>query len=245
MTFPADASVWAVSKGLPDKSMELKTTSARAGTLPGGRQLHRMHYAGLMLALLMIATPVVCRAQTLGDVARDSRAQTQQSGTAPAKVITNEDLAETPEAQPAVDAVEAPHQDATTPAKTGTKKKTPAATDHAQNPASPEKAEETPAPTAHDVIEKDFKRRAAALRDQIASVQNMIAKLMGQYINRWTIPDRVPQPDVAFREQQAMSFNQHLTDLIDEQKKLLADLTTQMKSLMEDARHAGVKLKAN
>jgi hypothetical protein len=42
-----------------------------------------------------------------------------------------------------------------------------------------------------------------------------------------------------------MSFNQHLTDLIDEQKKLLADLTTQMKSLMEDARHAGVKLKAN
>jgi hypothetical protein len=228
--------------------MEWMTTTAGIGMAAGanarGRHLHGLGHAGLMLTLLVFVFSGISHGQSLGDAAREARAKSQQSGTAPAKVITNDDLVEKEAAQPEEEAAKEPQQNSSTSTQPDVKSKSPATTDQAQNAVGQKQAPETPAQPDPDAIAKDIKTRAATLRSQIAAVQSQISKLQRGYINRWALPDSIPETEYALREQRAIAFNQQVTELIATQKKLLADLKAQMESLKEEARHAGVKLPA-
>ncbi len=194
-----------------------------------------------MLAVLALVLCGISHGQSLGDAAREARAKSQQSGTPPAKVITNDDI-EKESAQPEADAANGAQPDSDTPP--AGKTNAPATGDPAQNGDAQKHATETPAKPDPDAIANDIKSRAATLHTQIAATQSQIAKLQKGYINRWVRPDNIPSTEYALREQRAIAFNQQVTELIAEQKKLLADLKTQMEALKEEARHAGVKLPA-
>jgi hypothetical protein len=200
-----------------------------------------MRHAGLILALFVLVFSGISLGQSLGDAAREARAKSQQNGTAPAKVITNDDL-EKESAQPEADTANGAQPDSG--AQPAGKASTPGTGDQAQNGAGQKQGTETAAQPDPDAVAKDIKTRAATLRTQIAATQSQIAKLQKGYINRWVRPDSIPSSEYALREQRAIAFNQQVTELIAEQKKLLADLKTQMEALKEEARHAGVKLPA-
>ena len=228
--------------------MDWMTKSARTGVAPSAnesanqRHLHGVRHAGLILALFVLVFSGISLGQSLGDAAREARAKSQQNGTAPAKVITNDDLVEKESAQPEEETANGAQPDSGT--QPAGKTNAPGTGDQAQNGAGQKQGTEAPAQPDPDAVAKDIKTRAATLRTQIAATQSQIAKLQKGYINRWVRPDSIPSSEYALRDQRAIAFNQQVTELIAEQKKLLADLKTQMETLKEEARHAGVKLPA-
>jgi hypothetical protein len=199
--------------------------------------------------------PAFSYAQSLGDVARQSRAEEHNSGAPHPKVITNEDIADSAPAregggvkdppprnsvtkneaagtQSSVSAGEPESKDILRPPKTGSSKR-PEIT-------AEEEAQERETQQHTDEINKYYLDRIAALRDQINSAQLDLASLQGDFENRWNMWERYPPADVHFRELQALGFNQHVSELIEAQRGLIAGMESELQDVQEAARHAGV-----
>lgn len=205
----------------------------------------------LVLALLFLALPTLSNAQALGDVAREVRAEKQESGSPEPRVITNADLVKSGESETAKEARtqrSAVDESAKPQSSVGEADKT-AAGDAAKpvsgvrlknDAAESQDAPELKAQQRTEEINQKYLDRIAALRGKINSAQQDLDKLQDSYQDRWIIPDRYPEPERSFRETQAMTFNQHLTELIEAQAKAVERLKSQMNDLKEEARHAGV-----
>jgi len=211
---------------------ERYNTSATEGRVRVRRYL-------LILTLLSLSFPGFSYAQSLGDIAREVRAEKQKSESPQPKVITNEDLKQSAPAQEIGSPVKAPVQDVATEGSQAAKASA-VAVERSPEVSAKERAEELETQKRTAEINKNYLGRIAALRDQINTAQLELAKLQGEYINRWTIPERYPEPDVPFREQQALAFNQQISELIEAQSKRIDGLKSQLRDLQEEARHAGV-----
>jgi hypothetical protein len=190
-------------------------------------------------ALLVLAFPLFAHAQSLADVARQVRAQQQQSGAAHLKVYTNDDLvshssyaaenSNTGEDQGAP--AEPSAEDASKAA--GNKK-----TASGKSTASPERNTEAEMQTHTDEINQQYLGRIADLRAQIVTAQKTIEKLQQDQVessfqfqrSSGTAPS-IPE----YQQQQTV-----LTEQMDAQRKSIADLISQLEDAQEAARHAGV-----
>jgi len=182
------------------------------------------------LVLLVVALPTFSLGQSLGEVAREARAERQESGVPAARVITNDDLAKSP---PSVsEASKTAAADSANPkAKPAESLKKDSARDREQREAELQRRT--------DAINQRYVEGIAALRDQLNAAQAELEKLQGSYEHIWEL-DRYDQSQIAFRYQQMLAFNQHLTEVIETQTKLVASLKSQLENLQEEARHAGV-----
>jgi predicted RNase H-like nuclease (RuvC/YqgF family) len=169
------------------------------------------------------------QAQSLGDVAREIRAERQKSGAPVARVITNDDLSKS---SPSVsEASKTAVADSANPEAKPASLKTDSASDREQREAELQRRT--------DAINQRYMEGIAALRDQLNAAQAELEKLQGSYEHIWEL-DRYDQSQIAFRYQQMLAFNQHLTEVIETQTKLVAGLKSQLENLQEEARHAGV-----
>jgi len=210
------------------------------------------------LTLLILGFPLACFAQSLGDVAREVRAEKLQSGAPHTRVITNEDIA-TPSAAKvtAEEDVSASTPATDTPAKEGAAKessdsaKLPAAEGAkaesvSDKPAEPKKKDaekkqeerELETQKRSDEINKRYTDRIAALHEQINTAQSQLAKLSIQQIDSTNEFKRTVgmSPTLSEYEAQQRSFNEQ----IEVQKNLIISLNSQLEDAREAARHAGV-----
>jgi len=199
-----------------------------------------------VLALLILAISVPALAQSLGDVARESRAERQwQPGPHP-KVITNEDIASPEPARLQNSSASDAGETAQTPE--GANKKPNAEGDAAEPKAAkssekPHKdsgseleAQELETQKRTNEINKRYLDRIATLRTQINAAQIEVAKLQRDQIestNEYRRTNAASPPD--YKEQQA-TFNTQ----IEVQRNLITTLSSQLEDAQESARHAGV-----
>jgi hypothetical protein len=205
-----------------------------------------------ILAFLILSLPLFSHAQSLGDVARAVRAERQSSGTAHAKVITNDDISESnpghevePKDAAATDVAAkegdatskpaADKQDASATAdpadkKDGERKKT------AQAGAEDEKGLEVQERT--NEINKQYIDRIAHVRERINAAQQDLAKLQRDQIESTNDFRRSvgTAPTISEYQAQQRAFNEQIED----HRKLLTDLNSQLEDAREAARHAGV-----
>ncbi len=180
-----------------------------------------------VLALLVLAFPIFCNAQSLGDVARQTRAERQKTGTSQARVITNDDLARsTPTPEPAPQSNREENAAKSAPAESS-------------KPAKDWKAEEDERQRHTDEINQRYIERIATLRGQLNTAQAELGKLQASYQHISDL-DGYDDGNFYFRYQQMLNFNRHLTEVIEAQQKLIASLKSQLENLQEEARHAGV-----
>jgi len=182
------------------------------------------------LAVMILAVSVCSQAQSLGDVARQLRAERQQSGTPPTKVFTNDDIASSAPA-PAPGAY-----------KPGTEIKD--GNDGLQGP--PTAAQ--PAKSAKPIMSETDKRideinhryldRIAELQKKINMAQQEVARLQQeQAANTFEYRRTLgvfPNPGAYVEQQQ--SFNEQIKTQTD----LITSLSSQLDDAKEAARHAGV-----
>jgi hypothetical protein len=216
-----------------------------------------------ILAILLLLAPVICHAQSLADVARETRAEKQKSGAPHAKVITNEDIdsAAPPLARDTANdsaAKESTPKEGAEAANSPASDKTAASTDADANAGaddaerttskSKERAKadaakerekqelETQKRTAE--INKRYLDRIATLRDQINTAQLLLTKLQSQQIDNTNEFKRTVamSPTLGEYEAQQRSF----IEQIEAQRSLIASLNTQLEDAREAARHAGV-----
>jgi chemotaxis protein histidine kinase CheA len=186
-----------------------------------------------VLALLVLVFPIFCNAQSLGEVARQTRAEEQRTGASQARVITNEDLASsTPTAKPTP-----PSEREENAAKSAPAESKPAKENDAQ--AKDWKAKEDERQRRTDEINQRYLERIATLRGQLNTAQGELGKLQGSYQHLWEL-DGYDDANFYFHYQQMLNFNRHLTEVIETQQKLIASLKSQLENLQEEARHAGV-----
>jgi hypothetical protein len=199
-----------------------------------------------VLALLILAISVPAFAQSLGEVARESRAESQWRPGSHPKVITNEDIA-SPETARLQDS-SASDASETAQAAEGASKK-PNAEGEAADPKaakSSDKPHKDPV-SEHDAqeletqkrtyeINKRYLDRIAALRTQINTAQIEMAKLQRDLIestNEYRRTNAASPPD--YKDQLA-TFNTQ----IEVQRSLITTLNSQLEDAQESARHAGV-----
>jgi phage host-nuclease inhibitor protein Gam len=217
----------------------------------------------LILAIMLLLAPVICHAQSLGDVARETRAEKQKNGAPHAKVITNEDIdsAAPPQARDTSNdsaaketTAKAGEEVANSPASDK-----PAASTDANSPASADAAErttskskeraKTDAAKEHEKqeletqqrtaeINKRYLDRIATLHDQINTAQLLLTKLQAQQIDNTNEFKRTVamSPTLGEYEAQQRSF----IEQIEAQRSLITSLNTQLEDAREAARHAGV-----
>jgi cell division protein FtsB len=155
--------------------------------------------------------------QSLGEVPKQAREE-RQSSTTP-KVITNEDLAN--KSVPAEN-VKAPPEQSPSPKQT------------VGNTDKQEERKDAEAQKSGEEVDRRYRERIAQLLYEIKISEYQIVWLKSQY-NRWDIP---LGDEVDLIAQQ--NFNQHITDAIAQEKRLIADLKSQLEAVQEEARHAGV-----
>lgn len=196
----------------------------------------------LQVLVLLVLAFSACNAQSLGDVARQTRAEKQRAGTAQTRVITNDDLASSapaPEPATAKDAQSERKESAAKSAAAENSKSAKGA--DAQQPA-PDKdweARELERQRRTDEARQRYLERIATLRGQLNTAQTELGKLQSSYEHLWNL-DRYDQATIAYQYQQMLNFNQHVTELIEAQEKLIESLKSQLENLQEEARHAGV-----
>jgi len=186
------------------------------------------------LALVVLAFPILCNAQSLGEVARQTRMDEQRRGTAQARVITNDDLAgSSPTAKPTPPSEREENAAKSPQAQSGD----PTKKDDAQ--ASDWKAKEDERQRRTDEINQRYIERIATLRGQLNTAQVELGKLQASYQHLWEL-DGYDEANFNFHYQKMLDFNRHLDEVIEAQQKLIASLKSQLENLQEEARHAGV-----
>ena len=205
-----------------------------------------------VLAFLILSLPLFSHAQSLGDVARAVRAEKQNSGLPHAKVITNDDISEpapsreaepkdaaVPDvaakegdaaAKPATDKQDAPAAAEPADKKNGERKKT------AQAGAEDKKELEVQERT--NEINKQYTDRIAKLRERINAARQELAKLQRDQIESTNDFRRSvgTAPSVPEYQAQQREFDEQ----IENHRKLITDLNSQLEDAREAARHAGV-----
>jgi uncharacterized protein YukE len=177
-----------------------------------------------------VALPIFSHAQSLGDVAREARAERQKSGAQPARVITNDDLTKSPPSG---------NEASKTPAANSAKHEAKPAESFKKDPASDREEQQAELQRRTDAINQRYTERIATLRGQLNAARAELGKLQGSYEHIWEL-DRYDQSQIAFRYQEMLAFNQHLTEVIETYTKLVSSLKSQLEDLQEEARHAGV-----
>jgi len=183
------------------------------------------------LALLIFAFSISAHAQSLGDIARQYRAERQQSGIRHSPVITNDDIESS---KPANKPVASEEATASTEAE--------AAAQPAKNtkPSTTVKPEDQKSETdiRTEEINNRYLDRIAAIRKQLATAQQELARLQQEQTETILAYRRslytFPNPEVY--ENQQRSFNEQ----IETQSDLVTSLTSQLEDAQEAARHAGV-----
>jgi|GEM_PF-1517412 chromosome segregation ATPase len=200
-----------------------------------------------ILGLLILATSISASAQSLGDVARQARAEREQSGVPHSKVFTNDDIAS--------------HQPASTPqsdtnSKTGDANSSAEAAGNAQKKANDAPGTEEAKKLAHKAqpkdraaqesetdertkeINKEYRDRIAAVRAQLATAQQQLAKLQLDQVESTNSFQRSvgTSPNIATYEQQQREFKEQ----IEAQRNAITGLNSQLEDVQEAARHAGV-----
>jgi hypothetical protein len=200
-----------------------------------------MPRCSIILTFFALLSSGFSYAQSLGEVAREIRAEKQTSRVQQSKVVTNEDLeklAPTQEGDVTNEGgAKAPGGNGK-PAVTATTQ--PAMTDRGDHPKQSamedRNAQERERQRRTEEINQSYMYRIAMLRDQIHAVELELAKLQESYETRWDFP----LSDIPFRESKALLFNRHVDDVMEEERKLIANLKSQLAATQEEARHAGV-----
>lgn len=187
--------------------------------------------------LLILAFSIPCYGQSLGDVARQIRAERQEQGSHP-RVITNDDL-ESTESAPAISPN--PYQNETgnesqenvpaTNSAVGVDKSTKGGNDSANQ-------REREIQKRSDEINKVYLDRIAALRMQINTARTELTKLQLDQVESTNDFKRSAgaSPNIATYEEQQRQFNEQ----IQAQYNLIDSLKGQLEDAQEAARHAGV-----
>jgi len=188
------------------------------------------------LVLLVVALPICSHAQSLGEVAREVRAERQTSGDQPTRVITNDDLAKSP---PSVDeASKTAAVDSTKPeAKPAESLKKDSARDREEREAELERHA--------DAINQRYMERIATLRGQLNDAQAELVRLKKAEIDianeyrKEVAPDTtgyVPPDATAYYNTQMRACISAIANL----NGLITSLNAQLADVQEAARHAGV-----
>ncbi len=190
-------------------------------------------------ALLVLATGVFAQPlsldqpQSLGEVARQHRAERQQSGSSARKVYTNEDLGAAAEAAPAKDAEGAEEPSPAEPAASTTK----AAEGSANGKDETAKKEAELQKRTLDINQR-YTDKILGIRAQIATAKQEAERLQHDQIestNQFRSTNGV-SPSVYEYQEQQRQFQQQ----IETQRNLIATLGAQLEDAQEAARHAGV-----
>ena len=202
-----------------------------------------------ILALLIFALSVSCYAQSLGDLARQTREQEQQKGMPRLRVITNEDLEvrskdqsrapETNEAEASDEKGTADTEkkdatsDAAAPEKKSAKKVSPE--DAAKER---EAARELEAQKRTKEINDKYLGRVNELRSQMAAAQADLARLQRDQLENAIDYRRSSgiSPNYAEFGQAQKVFDEQIAA----KRELIQTLTSQLEDAREAARHAGV-----
>jgi chromosome segregation ATPase len=200
-------------------------------------------------ALLILALPLACYAQSLGDVARELRSERQQSGTPPAKVITNDDIVSRKPASERKAAKNKTDKEDETEANSaaGAKQETESAgeAEHAksgsktaQDPAKEREARELELDKRSEELNKVYRDRIAGIRAQISAAQQELARLERDQVESSNDFQRSAgtAPNIGTYEAQQRFFN----DQIATQRSAITTLNSQLDDAEEAARHAGV-----
>lgn len=207
-----------------------------------------------ILALLILAFSIASYAQSLGDVARQARAERQKKGTLHAKVITNEDIAREADATPPEDVskdedVAGKTPDAQSATTAGAvKKETSSGIDEPKTGKESTQARKNQAKTREEreleteqrtqELNRVYVDRIVDLRKKIDTTQQELAKLQkAQSDNNFEFRRTAglsPYPSEYAAQQQA--FNEQ----IEAKRNLITSLNSQLADAQEAARHAGV-----
>jgi hypothetical protein len=199
-------------------------------------------------ASLILAFSVSSYAQSLGDVARQTRAERQNSTSPHARIITNDDIADSERYNPALPKEaaskvgEKKEDEATALAEnveteTGEPKKGKTKTTR-KDPAKEREAQEVEILKRTHEINQQYLDRIAALRTQINTAQLELARLQRDQVEstnsfRQTL-GLSPNPST-YEQQQRL-----LSEQIAAQRDSIIGLSSQLDDAQESARHAGV-----
>ena len=187
----------------------------------------------LVLATGVFAQPLSDQSQSLGEVARQHRAERQQSGSSARKIYTNEDLGAAAEAAPAKDAEDAEEPSPAEPAASTTK----AAEGSANGKDETAKKEAELQKRTLDINQR-YTDKILGIRAQIATAKQEVERLQHDQIestNQFRSTNGV-SPSVYEYQEQQRQFQQQ----IETQRNLIATLGAQLEDAQEAARHAGV-----
>jgi hypothetical protein len=202
-----------------------------------------------MLPLLIMGFALSSYAQSaaapsLADIARQTRAQVQQSPNHP-RVITNEDLDLPPVAPPAkgddsAAADKNDEADGKAAAKDGDKQdaKPEAKKSTKPDPEKLRQQQEAETEKRTQEINRQYLDRIAAIKDKINSAQQNLARLQRDQTESTIAFQRGvgTNPTIAdYQQQQRL-----LGDQIDAQRQNITDLNSELEDAQESARHAGV-----
>jgi hypothetical protein len=198
-----------------------------------------------ILVLLILALSIASYGQSLGDVARQTRAEHQKNGAIRTKVFTNDDIVREPEAPPEkaskdevkdalsaapADQFASPGKDEPKTAKTGERA--------TKKPVNEREERELETEKRTQELNRVYVERILSLRKQLDAAQVEQAKLeQAKEDNSFQFRRTVglsPYPS-EYAEQQRV-FNEK----IEVQRNLINSLNSQLADAQEAARHAGV-----
>lgn len=204
-----------------------------------------------VFALFIVAFSLSSHAQSLGDVARQVRAERQKNNVPHARTITNEDIADperdssqTKEASQEVSKDEGEAVPATADPTTGAEAVTAEPKTGKSNgkakldPAKEREAREAETQKRTKEINQHYLDRIAAVRAQINTAQLELMKLQKDRMdstNAYQQTLGVSPPPYAYEQQQRALIEQ-----MEAHRELILSLNSQLEDAEESARHAGV-----
>ena len=201
-----------------------------------------MQFRFPVVALIAMSLSLLSQAQSLGEVAREVRAEKQRS-TAPraATVITNDDIS-SPSTQEAEAKAEAPVKNGESNPSSETAKKESKPdkkSDETVKDAAKERADQELSREQRDQeINKGYIDRILQIREQIKAAELQMQKLTMHQIESTNLYRLSGETSLTVQnyETQQREFNSQIAS----QKNLIASLHAQLEDAQEAARHAGV-----
>jgi chemotaxis protein histidine kinase CheA len=226
--------------------------------------LHNLRMFALLILAFSISSYAQSPTQSLGDLARQLRADRQTNGPSHARVFTNDDL-DSPKPVPAPSSSDATLEDSPknledlpkngeavtaqaptsaedakkgTSQEVGEPKPAKSSKPTKKDPAKEREAQELETQTRTSEINRIYLDRIAALRQQLGTAQVELAKLQQLQLDSTYAFQRTlgVSPFPGEYEQQQRTFNEK----IEAQRNLIAALNSQLEDAYEAARHAGV-----